>query len=501
VSPRPGSAYYEANLARTRQRLARVALVFGLAFLFLSTVVGLAGLQWLEPEVIHRHNQHVDVISAGLWILLAVVAQTPVSHLTVLRLGQVVVVLSSFSLAFVSGVNNAISGGEIPLQVVAWSTVWIVAYPLLIQSNVRATVAVVSLAALCVPGGVALGMLAGGGAVDGPAVVASVVAPAIGAVLATIGSDLVYRNTVDIQQLKEREILLSTMLDGIDDVVLLRDKDGREVFATTRRAPDAVLAAQGLVVQQAERAETWAVSHRDVALDRAHHVLTVARRLTAHLEEAEVESWKRLIRALSHELNNSLAPMSSLLHSMRLVLENPEQMGHLEGLISSLDRRVEHLTAFLSEYSAFARLPRPRLAEVDWKDFVEGLRPLVPFEVEGELDGSGRFDRGQIEQVVLNLLKNAEESGSATAEIALSVEADDVDWLITVSDRGSGLSDEVGERATLPFFSTKAEGTGLGLALCRDIALAHGGRFSISRRDGGGAIARVWLPRGSSGSA
>ena len=210
----------------------------------------------------------------------------------------------------------------------------------------------------------------------------------------------------------------------------------------------------------------------------------MARRLTAHLEAAEVESWKRLIRALSHELNNSLAPMSSLLHSMRTVLDRPDQMNHLEGLISSMDRRVAHLTAFLSEYSAFARLPRPRPADVGWREFVGDLQPLVAFEVQGDLGGSARFDRGQIEQVVLNLLKNARESGSAPRDITLGIAKDDRDWTITVSDRGSGLSEEVVERAALPFFSTKPEGTGLGLALCRDIALAHGGRFALSNREG-----------------
>lgn len=488
------SASSTTSLARSRQRVARVSLVFGVVFTLLATALGSLAAQWLEPDVIYRYNQHVDIVSAGLWLLLAVVARTRASHLAVLRLGQVVVVASSLTLAFVAGLNSVASAGEIPLEVVTWSTIWIVAYPLLIPSNARTTLVVVSLAALCTPLGLGLGMLAWGGPVDVLAVIASVIAPALGATLATIGADLIYRNTVDIKRLEEREALLSTMLDGIDEVVLLRDADGHEVRCGGQRAPDSVLEAEGLVIHQGERPETWVVSHREVVLDGEAHLLTVARRLTAHLEQAEVESWKRLIRALSHELNNSLAPMSSLLHSMQLILDKPEHMGRLEALISSMERRVEHLSAFLLEYSEFARLPRPRPAEVQWRDFVDGLLPLADFELEGEPSGAARFDPGQLEQVVLNLVKNAAESGSAPEDISLGVVEEGDTWVLSVSDRGSGLSAEASEQATLPFFSTKPGGTGLGLALCRDIALAHGGHFALSNRAGGGAVARVWLP-------
>lgn len=496
MNPRPLSAHSKGDLARSRQRLARVALVFGVVFTLLATVLGLAASPWLDSEVIYRNNQHVDIVSAGAWLLLAVIARTRASDLAVLRLGQVVVVLSSFTLALTAGLNWVASSGDIPLEVITWSTVWIVAYPLLIPNDARTTLAVVSLAALATPLGLGLGMFAWGGPVDGVAVLASVIAPTVGSILATIGADLIYRNTVDIQRLEEREALLSTMLDGIDEVVLLRDADGLEVLCGGQRAPDAVLDAEGLVIHRDDdRPETWAVSHREVALDGAPHRLTVARRLTAHLEQAEVEVWKRLIRALSHELNNSLAPMSSLLHSMHLVLDEPEHAGRLGALVSSMERRVEHLSAFLSEYSAFARLPRPRREEVHWRDFVAGLEPLADFELEGEVDGSARFDHGQLEQVTLNLLKNAAESGSPPDAITLGVAAEGETWVLSVSDRGAGLSEEAIKQATLPFFSTKPEGTGLGLALCRDIALAHGGRFTLSNRAGGGAIARVWLPR------
>lgn len=487
-------SYREADLSRSRERLATVALLFAVVLLALTLLVGPLGLLWFELDTVQRYNQHVDVFSAGLWLLLALVARSGASHRTVLRLGQCVIVAASFTLAFTSGLTAVASAGRLVPQTVTWATVWIVTYPLLIPSNARTTLAVLSCAALATPIGLALGMLAWGGPVDVAAVLGSSVAPGVGAVIATLGADLVHRNTVDIRRLEERETLLSRLLDGIDDAVLLRDADGHEVFAGRRRAPRAVLEGEGLVVEPGDRSETWAVFHREVHLDGRPHRLTVARRITAELDQAEVEVWKRLIRALSHELNNSLAPMSSLLHSMRRASAHPEHIARLPELIASLERRVEHLTTFLTEYASFARLPRPRPETVSWEDFVDGLRPLATFRVEGRLGGTAHIDAGQIEQVVLNLLKNAAESGSAEEDVTLAIARDGEGWVLSVSDRGQGLSPEVAEQATLPFFSTKQTGTGLGLALCRDIALAHGGGLSLTNREGGGAVARLWLP-------
>jgi signal transduction histidine kinase len=106
----------------------------------------------------------------------------------------------------------------------------------------------------------------------------------------------------------------------------------------------------------------------------------------------------------------------------------------------------------------------------------------------------GWVDAPQIEQVLINLVKNAVESGSPEDEVTLAVREREGGVAIEVRDRGNGLTEEVLRDALLPFYSTKPKGTGLGLTLCREIVDAHGGRLSIANREGGGALLTVWLP-------
>ncbi len=106
----------------------------------------------------------------------------------------------------------------------------------------------------------------------------------------------------------------------------------------------------------------------------------------------------------------------------------------------------------------------------------------------------GRFDTAQIEQVLINLIKNAHESGSAQEDVSLAIHVLGRDVRIEVADRGPGMSETVLAQALLPFYSTKRSGTGLGLALAREIAEAHGGRIALTNRDGGGLRVSLLLP-------
>ena len=241
--------------------------------------------------------------------------------------------------------------------------------------------------------------------------------------------------------------------------------------------------------------ETFHLSQRQFRLQGRPHRLLLFRRMTRELSRQEVATWKRVIRVISHELNNSLAPISSLAHS-GAELARRGDVQRLPEVFAAIGERARHLHGFLDGYARFAKLPKPRLTTLDWRQFVGRLEGATPFRLTAALpSGAVTIDATQMEQVMINLLKNAAESGSPPEAVELSVRPNVEGWLIEVADRGSGLSEDALRDALIPFYSTKPSGTGLGLTLCREIVEAHGGRVSIANRTGGGAVIGLWLPK------
>jgi two-component system nitrogen regulation sensor histidine kinase NtrY len=331
--------------------------------------------------------------------------------------------------------------------------------------------------------------------------------------------DLLRRERLD---LFHRELLLDTVIQTTPLVTVLTNAAGRVVYSNvaarqllhggrklegldfvelTAAAPAALreaLAGESdrlFTIEICGEPEVYHLSQRKFLLNVQPHRLILLKQLTRELAAQEVVVWKKVIRVIAHELNNSLAPISSLAHSGRLLVREPDA-NKLERVFTTIGERAAHLTSFIEGYAQFAKLPRPRLAMVSWKTFLARLQDTMSFRVIGPVpETTGHFDASQMEQVMINLLKNAAESGSAPEQITVGLRelADGV--LIEVADRGTGLAEDVLRDALLPFFSTKAAGTGLGLTLCREIVDAHGGRLSLANRPGGGAVVTVWLAR------
>lgn len=243
--------------------------------------------------------------------------------------------------------------------------------------------------------------------------------------------------------------------------------------------------------------ETFHVSRRNFALGGELHTLLLVKHLTREISRREVEVLKQVIRVISHEVNNTLAPISSLVHSARLISKSPEHAPKLDRVFDTVAERATHLQQFLDGYAKLARLPRPRPANVTWGPFLGQLAELYPSArlPETPPDAPGYFDAVQIEQVLINLLKNAVEAGSAPEDVELSVAVDPNGTCeLKVLDRGPGFSPEALKSAVLPLYTTKERGSGMGLALCREIVEAHGGALGIQNRPDGGASIVVRLP-------
>ncbi len=326
------------------------------------------------------------------------------------------------------------------------------------------------------------------------------------------------------QNLVQRELLLDTMVQNSPTALVLVDGAGFIVYANlaargllnggramnglafdklAQECPPALRTAldahqDGLFSVDIDgETETFHLAQKGFRLHGRDHRMFLLKRMTRELSRQEVQTWKKVIRVISHELNNSLAPISSLAHSGR-ELSKKGDAARLAPVFDTIEERARHLHGFIGSYAEFARLPQPRLERVDWAQFLAQLASQYPFRLVGQIPArQGAFDRAQVEQVLINLVKNAHESGSAVDAIELAIGERGEETRIEVRDRGSGMSETVLANALLPFYSTKRSGTGLGLALAREISEAHGGRLTLANREGGGLVVTMILPNGA----
>ncbi|HWO10297.1 MAG TPA: HAMP domain-containing sensor histidine kinase [Polyangiaceae bacterium] len=316
--------------------------------------------------------------------------------------------------------------------------------------------------------------------------------------------------------------LLRKVMEEVDVVVLAVDARGRVKLANAEAARVLERSAEALLLEpianlglaelfEGPAARTvkdvpklpgrWELRRGAFRLSGEPHTLLVLSDVSDALRDEERDAWKRLIRVMGHEINNSLAPIHSVADSLQRLVADPAPPADwredaLAGL-AIVARRAEALGRFIAEYSRLARLPPPELAPLGvaaWAARVTALEQRLKVQLLPSPEVTLLGDADQLDQLLINLVKNAVE---ASLERAGGVR---VFWTtqnggleLCVDDDGPGVADTA--NLFVPFFTTKAGGSGIGLVLARQIAQAHGGDVQLTTRAGGsGARAVVSLP-------
>ncbi len=255
-------------------------------------------------------------------------------------------------------------------------------------------------------------------------------------------------------------------------------------------------------IRNADFTTYFRTSHSDDELDRLmaemNEALEMFRTRThdSMVEEAEATAWQKLISVLTHEIMNSLTPIISLSETLseRDILNNEDVVNDSEDYrmmkqaMETIHRRSRGLLSFVENYRKLTRLPQPVLQPIVLKTMLTSLQQLTSsngivfsYEVYPE-QLILNADKGMLEQLLLNLLKNAKEACEGVKEPKIEVRAKKIgdNVRITVSDNGQGILPEAQDKIFIPFYSTKSHGSGIGLSLCRQIVIRHRGKISAN---------------------
>lgn len=230
--------------------------------------------------------------------------------------------------------------------------------------------------------------------------------------------------------------------------------------------------------------------------------------IKSEMELKEIESWHKLIRVLTHEIMNSVTPITSLSETIKMMLEDEEKipielneiteedLSDIRKSVETIRKRSEGLMHFVGEYRKLTRLHQPQKSEVHLADLIHSM--LLLFQADLRKLGiemtctvlpenlSVNADPKLLEQVLINLITNARDAltGAAGARITIDAKKRDGKTIIEVKDNGSGIPEKIRPHVFVPFYSTKKEGSGIGLSLSRSIIRMHGGRFWFTSKPG-----------------
>ena len=245
----------------------------------------------------------------------------------------------------------------------------------------------------------------------------------------------------------------------------------------------------------------WQVRRGSFRQGGLPHTLVVLSDVNVPLRQQEREAWHRLIRVLGHELNNSLAPIKSIAGSLEsIAAQDPmpdDWRADMRRGLSIISGRTDALSRFTSAYTALARLPRPNMREVDLSALVERVARLEmrkTIQIDPGVPVAVQADPDQLEQLLINLMRNAVDAALETGgAVRVGWHQNSHRVSVYIDDEGPGLANV--SNLFVPFFTTKPQGSGIGLVLGRQIAEAHGGTLTLEPRTGAkGARATVTLP-------
>lgn len=216
--------------------------------------------------------------------------------------------------------------------------------------------------------------------------------------------------------------------------------------------------------------------------------------LSGELTARESSAWRNLIRVLTHEIMNSLTPVSSLAQTCQSMLEDADVTPDLREAVGTIARRSEGLMQFVSKYRELLQVPEPSPENLEMLEVLNGIVTLTGNELQG-IDVNVEVvpaslqimaDRNLLEQVLLNLVRNAADALKEAAEPSIHLRArlDFGRVLVQVADNGQGIPQNLMDQIFIPFFTTKRGGSGIGLSLCRQIMTAHGGQITVDSSPG-----------------